>query len=85
MCRQHHAATKAIVTQCWRLDRAAALDQLCGYFFFFFSFVTHSPTRQPSTVLHNYLGITRLVDETNLIAKRVTSEQGPGLLTTHAN
>lgn len=49
--------------------------------------MTHSPTRQPPTVLHNYryLGITRLVYETNLIAKRVTSEQGPGLLTTHAN
>lgn len=38
MCRQHHAATKAIVTQCWRLDRAAALDQLCGSFFFLFLF-----------------------------------------------
>lgn len=47
--------------------------------------MTHSPTRQPPTVLHNCLGITRLVYETNLIAKRVTSEQGPGLLTTHAN
>lgn len=47
--------------------------------------MTHSPTRQPPTVLHNYLGITRLVYETNLIAKRVTSEQGPGLLTTHAS